>query len=576
MSITGAGYGAEVIAKALKDQGIQFVFGIVGVPVIEVGAACISEGLTFIGCRNEQAASYAAGAVGYLTGTPGVCLVVSGPGVVHGLAGLANAQQNCWPCIVIGGASDMSLSSKGAFQESPQVEYARPYCKYVAQFDSLERVPFYVEKAVRMATYGRPGACYLDLPGNFVNQPPDEKKLKYLPKALPPPMSLADPREIVKAIEVLKGAKRPLLIVGKGAAYGRAEKELERLLSLTNMPFLATPMGKGCVPDDHPNSIAPARSTALKSADVIILCGGRLNWILHFGASPRFRADVKIIQMDVFPEEFGNNVAPAASLCGHISLVADQLNGALQHANISKIDRSGEWWRLLAEKLDNNRRASRELMADESVPMSYYRAFNEIQQVLSSSYRDAIIVSEGANTMDIGRTILENYFPRHRLDAGSYGTMGVGLGFAIAASLVHPDKQIICVEGDSAFGFSGMEVETACRYKLSNITFIIINNSGIGVGLPIEEEASRQELLDGGVPVTSLSTCCHYEQVISGFGGKAFYVEDPKLIQDTLKAAIVHPMPCIINIIISPFSGRKKQEFTWLTREEGDETSSKL
>lgn len=569
----GAGLGAKVIAKALKDQGVEYVFGIVGVPVIELGGAIQEAGINFVGCRNEQAAAYAAGAIGYMTGTPGVCLVVSGPGVVHALAGLANAQENCWPMIVIGGASDQMLNSRGAFQESPQVEFARPYVKYAAQFDSLERVPFYIEKAIRMATYGRPGAVYLDLPGNFVNKAPNEKLLEYVPRALPPPVSLADPSEIRKACELLRAAERPLVIVGKGCAYGNGGDQARRLVEVLNLPYLATPMGKGCIPDDHPNSIAPGRSTALKSADVVVLCCARLNWILHFGLPPRFRKDVKIIQIDVCPEVFGDNVAPAATLCGQASAVLEQLTDAAQKQKIQPLQRSSNaWWKLLDEKVSKNKQASLDLASDRSSPMNYYVAFSEIQKFLANGYRDTIISTEGANTLDIGRTILENYLPKHRLDAGTYGTMGVGLGFALAAAIHFPQKQVFCIEGDSAFGFSGMEVETACRYNLNNITFIIINNSGIGVGVPISGN-TPEERAKGGVPVTSLSDKdeARYERIITAFGGKGFYVESPDDIQPALREAVAHPRPCIINIIIDRFSGRKKQEFGWLTRAEDDE-----
>mmetsp|Transcript_11798 Transcript_11798/g.19224 ORF Transcript_11798/g.19224 Transcript_11798/m.19224 type:complete len:578 (+) Transcript_11798:85-1818(+) len=567
-------YGSRVVARSLKDQGIKYVFGIVGLPVIEVGDACMKEGLQFIGCRNEQAAAYAAGAVGYMTGTPGVCLVVSGPGVVHALAGLANAQENCWPMIVIGGASDLPLNSRGAFQESPQVEFARPYVKYAAQFDSLERVPFYVEKAIRASTYGRPGAVYLDLPGNFVNMKPNFDRLKFPAKALPPPVSIADPVEIQRAVQILKTAQSPLIIIGKGAAYGGADGPLRSLVERTNLPFLATPMGKGVVPDDHPNFVGPARSTALKGADVILLCAARLNWILHFGLSPRYREDVKIIQIDVSPEEFGNNVPPAASLCGQIRPVVGQLLEEIRNAGFEKLNKAeNRWWDALNTKMRNNRAVTQALVDDRSIPMNYYTCFNEIQELIGGRYRDALIVSEGANTMDIGRTFINNYFPRHRLDAGTYGTMGVGLGFAIAAAIVHPSKQIFCIEGDSAFGFSGMEVETACRYKLKNITFIVINNSGITIGIPIEDGDSAH-LMTGGVPATSLTSGSRYEKIIESFGGKGFYVERPEEIQPTLQKAIACDVPTVVNIIISPFSNRKSQEFAWLSREKGDPTPS--
>jgi 2-hydroxyacyl-CoA lyase 1 len=545
--------GATLIARSLKQQGVEHMFGIVGFPVIPIAFAAQREGIRYVGFRNEQSASYAAGAVGYLTGRPAACLCVSGPGMIHGVAGAANAWSNAWPMLLLGGANDSFQNGQGAFQEAPQIESARPYVKYAARPDRVERLPFYVEQAVRTSIYGRPGASYLDLPNDIIVGTTDEDGVVWNPRCADPPATQADPAAIEKALDTLRAAERPLVVVGKGAAYARAEHEVRDFIEKTRLPFLPSPMGKGVVPDDHRLSVAPARSDALKNADVVLLLGARLNWIMHFGQPPRFREDVKIIQLDIHPEEIGTNVPAEVALVGDARAIVRQLNAALEDDPWSHPAES-PWRQELEAAASKNRAAVEAMEADASVPMGYYRVLAEIRD---QSPRDAIIVCEGSNTMDISRTVLPNYGARERLDAGTFGTMGVGLGFAIAAASVHADRKIVCVEGDSAFGFSGMEVETACRYGM-NITFVIVNNNGIGMGY---EDFDRAK-----VPPPAYTPKARYEMMIEGFGGKGWFVETPDALSQALKEAIALEGPSIVNVAIDPRAQRKPQKFDWLTR----------
>ncbi|XP_071372202.1 2-hydroxyacyl-CoA lyase 1 isoform X3 [Centroberyx affinis] len=500
--------GAQLIAEALKAQDVEYMFGIVGVPIIEVAMAAQAAGIKYVGMRNEQAACYAASAIGYLTGRPGACLVVSGPGLIHALGGMANANMNCWPVVVIGGSSDQNQETTGAFQEFPQ--------------------------AVRTSMYGRPGACYVDISGDMVNAKVNRSNVRVVSCCPPPPVSLADHTAITEALSVLKGAKRPLVIIGKGAAYGRAEASLRELVERSGLPFLPTPMGKGVLPDDHPNCVAAARSRALLQADVVVLLGARLNWILHFGLPPRFDPHLKVIQVDLCAEEMGNNVRPAVALLGDINAIVSQA-----------------------------------LALQSVVPMNYYTVFHHISQLLP---HDCVIVSEGANTMDIGRTMLHNYLPRHRLDAGTFGTMGVGLGFAIAAAALEKSQnkgqRIVCVEGDSAFGFSGMEVETMCRYNLP-VVIIVVNNNGIYSGMDPEtwkEMAKMGDLTTIAPPVTLLPEA-RYHEVMTAFGGRGFLVRTAEELRSALQLSLSDwERPSLLNVLIDPASDRKQQEFPWLTR----------
>jgi 2-hydroxyacyl-CoA lyase 1 len=313
-------------------------------------------------------------------------------------------------------------------------------------------------------------------------------------------------------------------------------------------------MGKGVVPDDHRLSVAPARSYALQNADVVLLIGARLNWIMHFGLPPRFAPGVRVIQLDVSAEEIGTNVPAQVALVGDAKAILGQLNQALERSRYSYAAET-PWRVALASAIEQNRVSVEPMLHDDSVPMGYYRVLREIRDQIP---RDAIIASEGANTMDIGRTVLPNYEPRQRLDAGSFGTMGVGLGFAIAAAAVHPGRRIVAVEGDSAFGFSGMEVEVACRYQLP-ITFIIINNNGIGGGVD-EIDPAR------GIPPSVYTPRARYERIIEAFGGRGFFVEKPAELETALKEALADPRPTIVNVMIGTRSDRKPQKYGWLTR----------
>ncbi len=545
--------GATLMAQSLKQQGVDMMFGIVGFPVIGVAAAAQKAGITYIGMRNEQSASYAAQAAGYLTGRPQACLTVSGPGVIHAFAGLANAQQNCWPMILIGGASPVYQNGMGGFQEERQVQLAAPYCKYAHAIEHTARIPYYVEQAVRHAKFGRPGAAYLDFPDDIIRGKVEEDQVRHATPVGEPPRSQADPGAVEAALSALESAERPLVIVGKGMAWSRAEDEVRAFIQRTQLPFLASPMGKGILPDDDPLSVGAARSTALREADLVFLMGARLNWIMHFGLPPRFKQGVRVVQLDVAAEEIGTNVPAEVALLGDGKAVVGQLNQALD-ARQWFYPADAAWRAQLKEKAEANLAAVKPMIDDESSPMNYYRAYRDIEAWLPE---DAIIIGEGANTMDIGRTQMANRSPRHRLDAGTYGTMGIGLGFAIAAAVAQPDKPIVSVQGDSAFGFSGMEIETMVRYNLP-VKMVVLNNGGIGGGIgPLKEGQA--------VPPPILTYGARYDGMLEALGGKGIYVEDPADLRAALDEAMAFDGPALVNVPIHPQAGRKPQQFGWLT-----------
>lgn len=545
--------GATLIARSLKQQGIDHLFGVVGFPITAIAEAAQSEGVAYIGMRNEQSASYAAQAYGYLTGRPGACTVVTGPGVVHGLAGLANAQQNCWPMILIGGASETYRGGMGAFQEERQVLIASPFCKFAHGIESVQRIPYYVEMATRHAIYGRPGATYLDMPDDIIRGKCDLDKVVEVGRVPEPPRTVAPSENVEAALDLLEKAQRPLVLLGKGMAWSHAEDEVRAFIERTQLPFVRSPMGKGVMPDDHPLSAGAARTLALQQADVIFLMGARFNWIFHFGLPPRYAKDVKVIQLDIAPEEIGHNKATEVALLGDGKAIVAQLNKALENRQWFH-PKDTPWRQAIAKKTAENTAQIRPQTENDEAPASYYRALRDVAAWMP---KDAILSAEGAGTMDIGLTQLPSFNARSVLNAGTYGTMGVGLGQAIAASVAEPNRPVIHLSGDSAIGFSGMEMETLVRYNLP-VKIVVLNNGGIGPGMP---EIPQDPMFN--MKPNTLIYGARYDRVMEAFGGKGFLVEDPKNIRGALDEAMSFRGPALVNVIISQGSARKPQQFAW-------------
>ena len=546
--------GARLVARCLKQQGVGELFGVVGIPVTGIAAAAASEGIRYIGTRHEQAAGYAAQAISYLKGRVGACLVVSGPGMTNAISALGNAWANCWPMLLIGGSSNQALNHMGDFQAAPQVDLAKPFCKWVGQAERIDLIPRYIATAVRHSISGRPGPVYLDLPGDVIASSLEEDDLSYPPRVEAPPAPQVDPSAVKAALAALKSARQPLAIIGKGAAWAGAEEQVRRFIEETQMPFLPSPMGKGVVPDGHPLSVAAARTYALQNTDLVFTIGARLNWIMHFGLPPRFREDLRVVQLDVAAEEIGSSVPSEAPLVGDAKVVMAQMVADLEE-NPWQITADNPWRQALDKEKAAKQEATVPMLESDDVPMNYYRPLQEIQRALP---RDAIIVTEGASTMDISRQVLDNYEPRKRLDAGTWGTMGVGPGFAIAAQVANPDKRVIALEGDAAFGFDGLEVEVAVRHKLP-ITWIVFNNNGIGGG--------PSNLPDGAsYPPNAFVPNARYDKVMEAFGGKGYHAETPQELRTALQESFDSGETTLINVTIDPDAKRRPQQFAWLTR----------
>jgi 2-hydroxyacyl-CoA lyase 1 len=455
--------------------------------------------------------------------------------------------------ILIGGASETYRNGMGAFQEERQVLAATPVSKWAHAIEHVHRIPFYVEMAVRQSMYGRPGATYLDIADDLITGSCDEDKVVPAAKCPDPPRTQAMPMDVEKALDVLQSAERPLALIGQGMATSGATEEVRKFMERAQIPFVRTPKGKGVMPDDHPLSAGAARTLALQQADVVFLMGARFNWILHFGLPPRYNPNVRVIQLDISPEAMHQNKPAEVCLLGDGKAIMQQINQAL--AGRQWFHPQGSPWRqAIAKKAEENAAMIAPQIEDDSAPGGYYRLFRDIREWLP---KNVVLTSEGAGTMDIGGTMMPLENPRSYLNAGSYGTMGVGLGLVIAACVVHPDRPVVHVSGDSAIGFSGMEMETLCRYGMP-AKIVVLNNGGIGPGMP---EIPQNPYLN--MKPNTLIYGARYDQMMQAFGGFGAYVEDPRDLRDALDQLMRFPGPGLVNVKLSQGSARKPQQFRW-------------
>ncbi len=540
--------GFHLVIDALKLNGINTIYGVPGIPITDLGRMAQAAGMRVISFRHEQNAGNAAAIAGFLTRTPGICLSVSAPGFLNGLTALANATTNCFPMILISGSSEREIVDlqQGDYEEMDQLAIARPLCKAAFRVLHAADIGIGVARAIRAAVSGRPGGVYLDLPAKLFSQPMDAQAgAKSLVKVIDPaPAQIPAPAAIKRALDVFKSAKRPLIILGKGAAYAQADDAIRALVEKTGIPFLPMSMAKGLLPDTHPQCAGAARSTVLKDSDVVMLIGARLNWLLSHGKGKTWGdAPKKFIQIDIEPKEMDLNVEIAAPLVGDIGSCASALVDAL---GAKWPPPPAEWTDAVKAKKEENIAKMAPRLMKNSAPMDFHSALGVLRTVIKER-PDAILVNEGANTLDLARGIIDMYQPRKRLDVGTWGIMGIGMGFAIAAA-IETGKPVLAVEGDSAFGFSGMEVETICRYGLP-VCVVVFNNNGIYRGTNVNPTG-------GPDPATTVFVKdARYDKMMEAFGGVGVHVTTPDELARAVNKAMDSGKPTLINAAIDPAAG---------------------
>ncbi|MBU6485574.1 MAG: oxalyl-CoA decarboxylase [Betaproteobacteria bacterium] len=559
--------GFHLLIDALKLNGIDTVFGLPGIPITDLTRKAQAAGLRVISFRHEQNAGYAASIAGFMTQKPGICLTVSAPGFLNGLTALANATTNCFPMILISGSSEREVVDlqQGDYEEMDQLAIAKPLAKAAFRVLHAEDIGVGVARAIRAAVSGRPGGVYLDLPAKLFPQAMDaEAGRNSLIKVVDPaPRQIPGRDAVERALDLLKAAKRPLIILGKGAAYAQADADIRALIEKTGIPYLPMSMAKGLLPDTHPQCASAARSYVLPEADVVMLIGARLNWLLSHGkgktwggASAKEWGGQRFIQLDISPQEADSNVRIDAPVVGDIgSCVSAMLAAIDATAGSGWAKPPADWLDAVAERRNKNVAKMAETLAKDPTPMNFHSALNVVRDIVKSN-PDAILVNEGANALDFTRSIVDMYKPRKRLDVGTWGVMGIGMGFSVAAAVVS-GQPVIAIEGDSAFGFSGMEVETICRYNLP-ICVVILNNNGVYRGDEVNPTGGRDP-----APLVFVKDA-RYEKLMEAFGGVGVHATTPGDLRKAMEDAIRSRRPTLINAIIDEKAGTESGRITSL------------
>ena len=543
--------GFHLLIDALKLNGIKTIYNVPGIPITDLGRFAQAQGLRVISFRHEQHAGYAASVAGFLTKMPGVCMTVSAPGFLNGLTALANATTNCWPMILISGSSEREIVdlAQGDYEEMDQLAAARPFCKAAYRLNHAEDIGIAIARAIRSAVSGRPGGVYLDIPGAMLGQVMDAAEgARTLVKVIDPaPRQTPAPEAIARAIAVMKGAERPLIVLGKGAAYDQSDDLVRRLVEKTGYPFLPMSMAKGLLPDTHPQCAAAARSTVLKDSDVVVMMGARINWLLSHGKGKQWGepGSKRFVQIDINAEEMDSNVEIAAPLVGDVGSCAKALLEAIEGEGIAP---PVAWLEAVHAKAEANMEKMSARLRNNNIPMDYHAALGVLKDAINER-PDTILVNEGANTLDLARSIINVHKPRHRIDVGTWGVMGIGMGAAIAAA-IETGQRVLAVEGDSAFGFCGMEVETICRYKLP-VCIVVFNNNGIYRG-------DGENWGGGDDPATTVFVPdARYDTMMEAFGGAGHWVKTPDELRRAVDEALESGRPTLINAAIDPAAGKE-------------------
>ena len=522
--------GSSLVAQAIAREGVETLFGLAGGPIQDIMGFAPHFGVRPIGVRHEQAAAFSAAAYGFVKNQVGVAVLAAGPAVSNGVTGAHVAFDNCLPLVILGGSGSQRGRYTGTFQETENVPMYKGITKMAVQIDSTERIPEYLAMAFRKARTGRPGPVYIDMPSDVLQNEVDEESVNWPSNYYTDVPPLGNPEQVKRAADLLLNAERPMMIVGKGVRWSEPSEELRQMVETLGMPYIPSPMGRGFIPDDHPMNMSAARSAIMGNSDVVLIVGSRLNWMFGFGR--QFGADTKIIHIDIEAEEIGFNRTAEVGIVGDAKAVLQQILTEMEGrtAGVAERAEEGPWLTALREKVDSNAESMQSRLTSDANPIVTHRLLHEISQVFP---RDTIFTVDGQQTLAAGRQVLQSHTPASRLNSGSNGCMGVGVPFAVGAKLARPDAPVVSVNGDCAFGFNSMEMETAVRHGVP-IVFIINNNSGI-VGGALERGMGLPE--GYGERVATYTQDIRYDKIMEAFGGHCENVTEPSEIKAALERA---------------------------------------
>ncbi len=527
--------GSDILAKALEREGVDTFFFIMGAPMMLAENACIAAGMRPVDVRHEQAAAMMAHAYARLRNKPGICMAASGPGATNLVTGVAHAWADCAPVIAFGGSAPVATSGRGAFQEVDQLAMFKPCTKWAVRVHHAKRIPELVNKAFREAMSGKPGPVYLDMPGDVLYQEIDESDV-----AWPEPWtaersgrSEGASERIEEVIDLLASAECPVIVSGSGILWSQAAAELKAWVDATGIPFYTTPQSRGVIPEDHPFCYLTARSTAFREADVVMVIGTRMNYVIAHAAPPRFNAKAKIVRIDIDPAEIDTSPRLDIGIVGDARAVLGQLTRAAD-GRLSP-DTYRAWRERLRGQNTSKQEAQAKVLHSDQTPIHPLRLCNEIREFLD---RDAILVVDGQEILNYARQSIPSFAPGHRLNSGVFGTMGVGMPFAVGAKIAKPDKQVLVLHGDGSFGLNAMEFDTAVRHRVP--VLVVISLNGGWTADPAKEKPGR----DLGYT--------RYDKIAEALGGHGEFIEEPAEIRPALEraaAALGDGKPALVNVV---------------------------
>ncbi|MGE0823061.1 MAG: thiamine pyrophosphate-binding protein [Candidatus Binatia bacterium] len=529
--------GSQLLAEGLREEGVDTIFYIMGGPNILLSMHAERLGIRLIDVRHEQAAAMMAHAYSRVTGKVGVCMGAGGPGAANLLTGMANAFLDACPVLGLGGSSAVHYYDLGDFQEFDQLAVFKPISKWAVRVYEAHRAKEYAHLAMLRARQGKPGPVYLDMPGNMLVEKVDEKQVWARPVIGEKSVPVADSRTVEKAVDLLKEAKKPLLITGSGVFWSGAGAAMQAFVETTGIPFFTTPQGRGVVADDHPLSLLGARSFAFREADVVLVVGTRLNFIIGYGRPPRFSPEAKFIQVDVDSEEIGRTRSIELGVVGDAKAVFEQMT-AVAKGRVRFGDDSA-WVQQLGAKDRENREKMLPLLNAEQTPVHPMRLCKEIRDFLP---RSGILAVDGHEIMNMSRQVIPSFTPGARLNPGPNGCMGVGLPFGVGAKAAAPDRPVVVLHGDGSLGMNVMELDTAVRNQLP-VLVVVSNNAGW---------TARAENMH--VPGRELGHV-RYDQIAQSVGAYGELVEDPRAVRPALERAmkeVENGRPALVNVITEP------------------------
>ena len=527
--------GYTLFGEALAREGVDTGFYIMGGPINDAVKAAVAGGVRMVDTRHEQAAAMAAQAYARVTCKPGLCMGASGPGTINLTLGLANALIDCAPVVAFGGASPVGQYQHGSFQEIDQVAIMRPVTKWAERVYDARRIPEYVNIAFRRAMAGKPGPVYIDLPGDVLYDEVDESEVVWpkAPASAARSRPAADAATLSKVADALAKARRPVIVTGSGILWSQASDQLCAFVDATGIPFYTTPQGRGVVPEDHPHFYAHARSTAFKEADLVLVVGTRLNYVISHARPPRFSETATIVQVDVDADGIGANDRVDIGIVADAAVVLEQLLDSVKSSVTP--EQFAEWRDQLAAVESKRAPKHEESIATDQMPIHPLRLCKEVRDFID---RDAILVVDGQEILNFGRQTIPTYLPGHRLNSGPFGTMGVGMPFGVGAKAARPDAQVVVLHGDGSFGLNAMELDTAVRHDLP--VLVVISLNGGWTADPGKIKPGR----DLGYT--------RFDKMAESLGCYGEYVERPEDIRPALErgaAAVSKGQTAIINVV---------------------------